>query len=162
MICFCFFSSFISLDWTKCYVKNTGHPYYWNTNTRDVTWDIPNEYKIYLKYIEDSGKLKYADNQKYWSECKSDDSNEPYYVNKITRVVSWDVPEVLKKSGGGDKKSSSLRKSKSVIKQRNRSNKFDGGGDIDEKIELITSYTEKTDSSSDDDVKKVFNKKTVS
>ncbi|KAL0276566.1 UNVERIFIED_CONTAM: hypothetical protein PYX00_004120 [Menopon gallinae] len=31
--------------WQQCYDHNSGYPYYWNTETNEVTWEIPLEFK---------------------------------------------------------------------------------------------------------------------
>jgi hypothetical protein len=35
--------------WEKCYDEDSGYYYYWNTNTNEVTWDMPSEYRAYNK-----------------------------------------------------------------------------------------------------------------
>lgn len=86
------YSGKFNTNWTKCFDKKTGHPYYWNTETRKVTWDVPAEYSKYLSCIKQAGRL-HDNGPKYWVLCQSDDNDQVYYINKITRIVSWDVPE---------------------------------------------------------------------
>ncbi|KAF2879202.1 hypothetical protein ILUMI_26957 [Ignelater luminosus] len=33
--------------WQECYDNNSGYSYYWNTKTDEVTWEIPQEYKLW-------------------------------------------------------------------------------------------------------------------
>ena len=33
------------LDWQECYDEQTGYPYYWHTETNQVTWEVPPELK---------------------------------------------------------------------------------------------------------------------
>lgn len=78
-------------DWTQCFDKITGHPYYWNTISKEVTWEIPTEYQGYL----DSQKQSLSDVSKRnaWIICYADDEKAtPYYVNEYTREVSWEKP----------------------------------------------------------------------
>lgn len=79
---FCF-----SLDWTQCTDASTGHPYYWNIVTKEVTWEMPNDYKEFL----DRAKVLNPKNQIKWILCYTDD-NTPYYFNEITREISWEKP----------------------------------------------------------------------
>lgn len=84
----------ISSDWTECLDKSTGHPYYWNTKTKEVTWEIPDAYKNYLEILSKNRKYKSSDKNKYWTTCY-DDNKQPYYVNKLTRVVVWEKPKEI-------------------------------------------------------------------
>lgn len=84
----------ISSDWTECIDKSTGHSYYWNTKTKEVTWEIPDAYKNYLEIISKNRKYKSSDKNKYWTTCY-DDNKQPYYVNKLTRVVAWEKPKEM-------------------------------------------------------------------
>lgn len=82
----------MSVDWTQCFDKNTGHPYYWNTLSKEVTWEMPAEYQTFLdSNTETSSKHK----KNTWTTCYTDDEITPYYVNEYTRIVSWDRPEGL-------------------------------------------------------------------
>lgn len=35
-----------SSGWQECFDDNTGYPYYWHTETNEVTWDMPDELKM--------------------------------------------------------------------------------------------------------------------
>lgn len=67
---------------------NTGHPYYWNIVTKEVTWEIPNEYKEFL----DRAKILHPKDLIKWILCYTDDKT-PYYFNDLTREISWVKPE---------------------------------------------------------------------
>lgn len=77
------------LDWTQCIDKNTGHPYYWNIVTKEVTWEIPDEYERFLRQYVMKSRKRHAKNT--WILCQGDDQNE-YYFNEYTRAISWDKP----------------------------------------------------------------------
>lgn len=118
------YSGQFNTSWTKCFDKKTGHPYYWNTDSREVTWDVPAEYSKYLNCIKQTGRL-HDNKPKYWVACQTDDRDQVYYVNKISRIVSWDVPE------GYDVKKS-LKSIENEIKSVERSVKT---GEFDEECE---------------------------
>lgn len=71
--------------------ENTGHPYYWNTETKDVTWEVPADYQAYLD--QNATILKDPRVTNMWTMCSSDESPaNVYYVNELTRIVSWNKP----------------------------------------------------------------------
>lgn len=67
---------------------STGHPYYWNIVTKEVTWEMPNEYKEFL----DRAKILHPNDLIKWILCYTDD-NTPYYFNDLTREISWVKPD---------------------------------------------------------------------
>lgn len=75
-------------DWTQCTDATTGHPYYWNIETKDVTWEMPPEYQRFLE------QAAFTNSQSFrkWILCYTDD-NAPYYFNEITREISWERPD---------------------------------------------------------------------
>lgn len=75
-------------DWTQCTDVSTGHPYYWNIVTKEVTWEMPNEYKKFL----DRAKILHPNDLIKWILCYTDD-NTPYYFNDLTREISWVKPD---------------------------------------------------------------------
>lgn len=75
------------LDWTQCTDASSGHPYYWNIVTKDVTWEMPIEYQTFLEQT----MLRNSYSLKKWILCYTDD-NAPYYFNEITREISWEKP----------------------------------------------------------------------
>lgn len=77
--------------WTKCMDENTGHPYYWNTETKDVTWEVPADYQAYLD--QNATILRDPRITNMWTMCVSEDNPaNVYYVNELTRIVSWNKP----------------------------------------------------------------------
>lgn len=77
----------ICLDWTQCTDASTGHPYYWNIVTKDVTWEMPTEYQLFLE----QSSQRNPHSLKKWIICYTDD-NAPYYFNEVTREISWEKP----------------------------------------------------------------------
>lgn len=80
--------TFFKKDWTQCTDASTGHPYYWNIVTKEVTWEIPTDYRLFLEEAAKHG----SQFLKKWILCYTDD-NAPYFFNEITREISWDKPE---------------------------------------------------------------------
>lgn len=76
-----------SPDWTQCTDASSGHPYYWNIITKEVTWEMPIEYQQFL----DQAVLLDSHSFEKWTLCYTDD-NAPYYFNGITREISWEKP----------------------------------------------------------------------
>ncbi|XP_051156262.1 formin-binding protein 4-like isoform X2 [Leptopilina boulardi] len=35
------------MPWQECFDESTGYPYYWHTNTNQVTWEMPPEYRLW-------------------------------------------------------------------------------------------------------------------
>lgn len=71
--------------------ENTGHPYYWNTETKAVTWEVPADYQAYLD--ENASVLSDPRVANMWTMCLGEDSQASvYYVNELTRIVSWNKP----------------------------------------------------------------------
>lgn len=77
-----------SIDWTQCTDANSGHPYYWNIVTKEVTWEIPIEYEQFLEQVA----LTNSPTFRKWILCYTDD-NAPYYFNEVTREISWEKPD---------------------------------------------------------------------
>lgn len=75
-------------DWTQCTDASSGHPYYWNIVTKEVTWEIPIEYQ---RFLDRAVILANPNALKKWILCYTDD-NAPYYFNEITREISWEKP----------------------------------------------------------------------
>lgn len=76
------------LDWAQCTDANSGHPYYWNIVTKEVTWEMPMDYQLFLEQAMQRNSYSL----KKWILCHTDDS-APYYFNEITREISWEKPD---------------------------------------------------------------------
>lgn len=72
-------------NWTKCIDKNTGHPYFWNMITKEVTWEMPEDFATYLQQTANEPK------QSSWILAYSDDGTQ-YYFNEAMREISWEKP----------------------------------------------------------------------
>lgn len=109
-------------DWTQCIDKNTGHPYYWNIESKEVTWEIPDEYQRFLELS--AANFATTSTLSKWVHCNSDDQ-QPYYFNEVTREISWErpadyvdvVPEV---SHSGSSSSTTATKSRAKEAQNKR------------------------------------------
>lgn len=75
-------------EWTQCKDAKTGMPYYYNIATKEVTWDMPNEYERFLRYA----LIQYPNQLVQWSVCHTED-NSKYYFNEFTREISWEKPD---------------------------------------------------------------------
>lgn len=60
-----------------------------------MTWEKPEQYVNYLNYMKSVYTVLPED---CWSVGYSDDTQIPYYVNEITRVVSWEKPANFKEN----------------------------------------------------------------
>lgn len=97
----------VCLDWTQCMDASTGHPYYWNIVTKEVTWEMPIEYQRFLEQAALSNPTSF----RKWILCYTDD-NAPYYFNEITREISWEKPDdFIEPSDLPDKSRSNSRQS---------------------------------------------------
>lgn len=72
-------------DWTQCIDNNSGHPYFWNISTKEVTWEMPAEYEAFLR----RSALSKRKSQDKWIICYSDDGTK-YFFNEATREISWE------------------------------------------------------------------------
>lgn len=110
------------VDWTQCIDANTGHPYYWNIVTKEVTWEMPKEYEDFLK----KNATLIAKSSSKWSLCYSEDQT-PYYFNEITREISYVKPEGFIESSYNQRQTSScdnkpISDKKQTIKEKSKKN----------------------------------------
>lgn len=75
-------------NWTKCTDHAVGHPYYWNMETKEVTWEMPTEYHQFLETSKSQFSELPIDD--YWK--KGEDKNTTFFVNELTRIVTWQKP----------------------------------------------------------------------
>ncbi|KAJ6635810.1 Formin-binding protein 4 [Pseudolycoriella hygida] len=158
-------NSVVTTNWTQCIDKSSGLPYYWNTFTRETTWHMPEEYD---NFLQQNLRMKNPKKENSYTVCYSDE-NVAYYVNEFTRQVSWEKPAgfvepkekvnstKLKKSKKRPTEDSSRNGKKKKSKKPEKSSKkypFDVNDDLDHvKIELISSFSTKSDSSSEEEAK---------
>lgn len=152
--------------WTQCIDKATGHPYYWHPDTKEVTWEIPAEYQAFLDANADL--LSDSNVANMWTVCYTEEGgSEPaqrYYVNEYTRMVSWDRPIAFVEPADVEPRrptpDTDAPVSKNVIKRRRkvptpkakRENPYSKPTEAERvKIELISSFSTKSDSSSEGD-----------
>ncbi|KAI9093766.1 hypothetical protein DFS34DRAFT_652327 [Phlyctochytrium arcticum] len=68
--------------WKK-HTTNDGKNYYYNTLTKQTTWETPDELKT---------PLERALSGTQWKEFTAADSGKKYYYNSNTKVTTWEVP----------------------------------------------------------------------
>lgn len=113
-------------SWTQCIDKATGHPYYWHSDTKEVTWDIPAEYQTFLE--QNADLLCDSNVSNLWTVCYTEGGDEEaaqrYYVNEYTRIVSWDKPigfvepEIVAAPQAANVGKAEVLVSKNIIKRR--------------------------------------------
>lgn len=52
--------------WQECYDESTGYPYYWHTETNEVTWDMPEELRLIRKQPETGSGVKHSAQGSHW------------------------------------------------------------------------------------------------
>lgn len=102
------------LDWTQCTDASSGHPYYWNIVTKDVTWEMPIEYQRFLEQVAMNNPQSF----RKWILCYTDD-NTPYYFNEVTREISWEKPDDFIESSSSGLNNELPDKSRSNSRQSN-------------------------------------------
>ncbi|XP_059610254.1 formin-binding protein 4-like [Phlebotomus argentipes] len=133
-------------EWTQCFDRDTGHPYFWHISTKEVTWEMPEEYRAYLEWVMSST----MSSEHRWKVYEAEDGKATYYVDEVTRVVSWDMPEEFRKHLAEQKKEKpkeKVVKKRPVKKYPEHLMKDDSN---EEKIELISSYSRSSDSEEDE------------
>ncbi|XP_055704040.1 formin-binding protein 4-like isoform X2 [Phlebotomus papatasi] len=143
----------VQTDWTQCYDRETGKPYFFNTSSNQHQWEMPEDYRLYLEWVR---RNKFSETEQKWKVYEAEDSGVPYYVNEVTRIVSWEMPEGYRKHLESQKKEQMRKKS---VKPTNKIQKKPPkkypehllNHDSDEdKIELISSYSRSSDSEDED------------
>eukprot|EP01107_Rhizomastix_libera_P003972 TRINITY_DN167_c0_g1_i1.p1 TRINITY_DN167_c0_g1~~TRINITY_DN167_c0_g1_i1.p1 ORF type:complete len:812 (+),score=313.36 TRINITY_DN167_c0_g1_i1:97-2436(+) len=104
-------------SWKEVKDPESGDTYYYNEETKETTWDVPEELKKAKEKkskpspspssSSNSSKAEYSGP---WKEVKDPSSGDSYYYNEETKETTWDVPEEIKKfkgSAGGSAAGSS-------------------------------------------------------
>ncbi|KAI8911796.1 hypothetical protein EDD86DRAFT_203299 [Gorgonomyces haynaldii] len=71
------------MGWSIHKDNNTGKSYYFNSVTRQSTWEKPPELKSAMERA-----LEFSD----WQEFVDDETGNKYYFNKKTEETTWDLP----------------------------------------------------------------------
>ncbi|CAH2237854.1 jg2400 [Pararge aegeria aegeria] len=128
--------------WSACYDENSGFTYYWNQQTNAVTWEAPPEYLLALKlaqqHLYTSGSAEVtAEEWQLYQQALAEKQNTPIKAIANTPVT----------------KSATKQQNKSSLKDKlvKNSKKRPVSDEEDEKIELITSYHNNSDSDSNDE-----------
>lgn len=69
----------------------------------------------YQKFLDSNIETSSNKHKQIWTTCYTDDEVTPYYVNELTRIVSWDRPEGLLKDPPALKVPAVIPKQKVVI-----------------------------------------------
>ncbi|GLV43659.1 hypothetical protein CBL_07014 [Carabus blaptoides fortunei] len=120
----------VSNAWQECFDESTGYPYYWNVETNDVTWEMPQEYRDRLT------KKSVADTQ---ASEKPIIQPEQLPVNNVNTKLT---PNEM-----GRQRNTNKTKRKVKAKKTRRSL----SDSEDEKIVMITSFSEGSGSESDNE-----------
>ncbi|XP_060525374.1 formin-binding protein 4-like [Cylas formicarius] len=133
--------------WRECQDELTGYPYYWNTQTDEVSWQKPKQFKS----PQNQKKSKAYENKKlelYVPPKAPSFPNPNILTNNAVKIYS--IQENSQKGCVSEQKLKQVRRTQ-------RSSDSD-----DEKIELITSYGSGSDSESDKKKPHVKSKDTCS
>lgn len=83
----------LTTSWTTCEDKATGNPYFWNIETKEVSWDQPEELRKYLAYVEqhkDELTRSYGENRFVTHSGLTQGSS--FFLDQLLRKVSWEMP----------------------------------------------------------------------
>ncbi|KAJ8667431.1 hypothetical protein QAD02_009094 [Eretmocerus hayati] len=120
--------------WQECTDEQTGYPYYWHTETNQVTWETPPELKAYLEKSQGSSGPSPSSNVSQWPPFNK-------YSEAQSNIPDGMIPKEVvarnrNRQAGIVNKSS---KSQDKIGGLKSSHKTDDSSD-DGKIEMITSF----------------------
>lgn len=59
---------FCIIDWQECFDEQTGFPYYWHTETNQVTWEIPPELKLFQEQTHKEPASSHGPQIPAWSK----------------------------------------------------------------------------------------------
>ncbi|XP_014221578.1 fibrous sheath CABYR-binding protein-like [Trichogramma pretiosum] len=138
--------------WQECVDEQTGYPYYWHTETNQVTWEIPIELKMFKENSQGGNITPSTPHIPQWSKMsKFSDSQNNIPDGMIPKEVV--ARNRNRQAGIINKPEKPLHKSDST-KTRKRNESSD-----DEKIEMITSFgNEDSESEEEDDKQEISNK----
>lgn len=86
--------------WGICEDKVTKSPYYWNLETKEVTWTMPDDLLTYLSYVDthkDALLKWYGDGR--WISHSGQANGSTFYLDEMYRKVSWEIPPTSTNGG---------------------------------------------------------------
>ncbi|XP_054271295.1 formin-binding protein 4-like [Macrosteles quadrilineatus] len=118
-----------TIAWQECYDENSGCYYFWNTETNEVTWEMPEALRLYHVALEQ------------WN-IQQQLLLTQQAAGVMTGVATQPSNKQPQKKAGSNKPTE---------KSKNKRTKPTGSDSEEEKIELITSYGPNSDDDSDSD-----------
>ncbi|XP_058796412.1 formin-binding protein 4-like [Phymastichus coffea] len=117
--------------WQECYDEQTGYPYYWHTETNQVTWEIPTE----LKAIKEKGTAApHGSHVPQWS-------NIPANKFSSSNIPDGMIPkEVVQRNRNRQAGIKTIPEKPSSKPNITKSPGFKMSDDDEGKIEMITSF----------------------
>ncbi|XP_011312496.1 formin-binding protein 4 isoform X2 [Fopius arisanus] len=134
--------------WQECFDESTGYPYYWNTQTNQVTWDIPKEF------------IKKGNNQ---DAPQTSGRFQPYEAPRHTpplnryKLLQDKIPEGMIPKEVVERSKNRFREKKKIVvddkvEKKSLNESRDSDSD-DGRIEMITSFgSDGSESEVDDEI----------
>ncbi|XP_063995704.1 formin-binding protein 4-like isoform X2 [Diachasmimorpha longicaudata] len=126
--------------WQECFDESTGYPYYWNTQTNQVTWEIPKD----LEAIKQGNNQEVPQTSGRFQAYEAPRQNPPVNRYKLLqdKIPEGMIPkEVVERSKNRFREKKKIivsnkvqNKSRSSFKESRESDSDDG------RIEMITSF----------------------
>ncbi|KAK0168616.1 hypothetical protein PV327_002394 [Microctonus hyperodae] len=140
--------------WQECFDESTGYPYYWHTETNQVTWEIPTELNLARNNDRDTG-IKSSNKDPPRSILPSRNPCQYSDDKLMSTIPEGMIPKNIVarnrfKQVGNDNYSITDKR-KIVLDKRKKSETKEDDSD-DGRIEMITSFgSDNTDSDHSDD-----------
>lgn len=140
--------------WQECFDESTGYPYYWHTETNQVTWEIPTELNLARNNDRDTGikSLNKDPPRNILPSRNPCQYSDDKLMSTIPEgMIPKDIVARNRFKQVGNDNYSTTDKRKIVLDKRKKSETKDDDSD-DGRIEMITSFgSDNTDSDHSDD-----------